>query len=321
MGIETLALFVIQTSISTYQQRQAKKKAAAARDAALGQDVRESNSASPVPVVYGYTVTSGVRVYSQVSNTFPTGATTNVLPNIQRLTPSTEGNRNEYLLSQHVVSIGDIDSIDNVWVNDNPADTGDFARSMFVHWQNGGTADPVASAFTTERDQNDLFTDFAYATNVYRLDRDDPQYSGVPTPLYFVRGRTVFDPRTNTTVWSNNAALVLLDYLTNSEYGPGWSQTDDIDKPSFIAAANVCGEIVQGPNVSAQTRGRQYPFGAPGETWQNAQIAAGLYDGGANIGISGLHPNPVLPYARAGERSRLLKARIQWNHRYQSGSP
>ena len=95
-------------------------------------------------------------------------------------------------------------------------------------------------------------------------------------------------PRTSTTAYSNNAALVLLDYITNSDYGPGWDINTDIDLASFRTAADICGEIVQGTGISAGTLGRTY---TPGVTWQQAQTTAGLYDGMTNIPLSGFSGN------------------------------
>lgn len=52
----------------------------------------------------------------------------------------------------------------------------------------------------------------------------------------------VWDPRNNTTAWSDNSSLCILDYLTHSD---GYRLTiDDIDVPSFAAFANLCDEPV-----------------------------------------------------------------------------
>jgi hypothetical protein len=66
--------------------------------------------------------------------------------------------------------------------------------------------------------------------------------NGVPQPRVSMRGKVVFDPRTSTTAYSNNAALVARDWAT-------WSiglriPTADIDDSYVIAAANSCDELV-----------------------------------------------------------------------------
>jgi len=53
---------------------------------------------------------------------------------------------------------------------------------------------------------------------------------------------TILDPRTNSSGWTNNPALCILDYLSSAD-GLACS-ADEIDTASFIAAANVCDELV-----------------------------------------------------------------------------
>ncbi len=67
--------------------------------------------------------------------------------------------------------------------------------------------------------------------------------SGVPNISAVVKGRKVYDPRSTTTAWSDNAALAILDYLV-SDFGLGADLATEIDHDSFIAAANVCDEQV-----------------------------------------------------------------------------
>ncbi len=72
---------------------------------------------------------------------------------------------------------------------------------------------------------------------------DEKTYaSGTPNISAIVKGRKVYDPRTETTVWSDNAALCVLDYLI-ADFGLG-SSIEEIDLNSFIAAANICDEVV-----------------------------------------------------------------------------
>lgn len=72
---------------------------------------------------------------------------------------------------------------------------------------------------------------------------DEKAYvSGLPNISAIVKGRKVYDPRTSQTVWSDNAALCILDYLM-ADFGLG-AASDEIDEDSFIAAANICDEVV-----------------------------------------------------------------------------
>lgn len=78
-----------------------------------------------------------------------------------------------------------------------------------------------------------------------RLEYDRDVFGNGPGAISVeVEGKsTILDPRTGGTGWSNNPALCILDYLTSSD-GLACS-ADEIDTASFIAAANVCDEMVQ----------------------------------------------------------------------------
>ena len=83
-------------------------------------------------------------------------------------------------------------------------------------------------------------TAYVYA----RLDYDREKFtSGVPNISFVVKGKKVYDPRTTTTVWSDNPALILNDYLLDTKYGLGESSSN-IDQTALTAAANVCDESI-----------------------------------------------------------------------------
>jgi hypothetical protein len=58
-----------------------------------------------------------------------------------------------------------------------------------------------------------------------------------------VRGKKVLDPRTATTAWTENAALITADWLKNAAYGMRAS-ADQVPTAEVIAAANICDESV-----------------------------------------------------------------------------
>ncbi len=66
---------------------------------------------------------------------------------------------------------------------------------------------------------------------------------GYNTPVRVIaRLSQVYDPRTEVTAWSDNAALCILDYLTHQD---GYNRSiDDIDIQSFADFADVCDEPV-----------------------------------------------------------------------------
>lgn len=67
---------------------------------------------------------------------------------------------------------------------------------------------------------------------------------GVPNIRAVVKGRKLYDPRTETTAWSNNAALCGLDYLLSEYQNEPVTLADDIHLASWIAAANTSDEDV-----------------------------------------------------------------------------
>ena len=74
-----------------------------------------------------------------------------------------------------------------------------------------------------------------------RLEYDQDVFvNGIPQISAIVRGKQVYNPATDTTLWSDNPALCLRDYLT-SGYG---LNDDNIDETSFTVAKNICDENV-----------------------------------------------------------------------------
>lgn len=66
---------------------------------------------------------------------------------------------------------------------------------------------------------------------------------GHPEIAFLVKGKKCYDPRTSTTVWTQNPALIIADYLVNTRWGEGIAYAD-IDETALIDAADVCDEAV-----------------------------------------------------------------------------
>lgn len=66
--------------------------------------------------------------------------------------------------------------------------------------------------------------------------------TGFPVFSAVVKGKKVYDPRTGSTAWSDNAALCLRDYMV-SDYGLG-VESSELDDTAFSTAANICDENV-----------------------------------------------------------------------------
>lgn len=84
---------------------------------------------------------------------------------------------------------------------------------------------------------------------------------GIPEISFLVKGKKCFDPRdaaqsssdSTTWTWTNNAALVVADYLTNTRYGLGVSWSD-IDLTALEDAADCCDETITLADSSTEPR-------------------------------------------------------------------
>jgi len=114
---------------------------------------------------------------------------------------------------------------------------------VFTVTEGTGSNQPSLLISSTKWTSNHKLTDQAY---IYvRLQFDEKAFGdgGIPNVSAIVQGRRVYDPRTTSTAYSQNPALVIRDYLTDATYGLGASASE-IDDTSFIAAANICDENV-----------------------------------------------------------------------------
>jgi hypothetical protein len=161
-------------------------------------------------------------------------------------------------------------------VKDNMAEFKEpFKDSVRIHvFREGGTADPLVTENDSRRGTA-LFTGCSYATGVYYLNRDDPQFGGGTTPdtQFYVEGLLSYSVVKTIDVYSlsaskdysNNPARCLLDYLTNTEYGRGLSLSQ-IDLKSFYVAQEICNQIVV-TNVPSE-----------GAFWQGKSLVLGTHD-------------------------------------------
>ena len=76
---------------------------------------------------------------------------------------------------------------------------------------------------------------FTYAADVWE--------EGLPEITALIKGKEVLDTRTSTTAWSDNPALIVRDFLTNTVYGLG-EDSANIDDTLISTAANVCEETI-----------------------------------------------------------------------------
>lgn len=126
--------------------------------------------------------------------------------------------------------------------NDNKFDSN--GRLIRFTFQDGsqtavdGYMDAQLNSMTT----SDKFLDCAY---VYIQMVFDPEKfgGGMPKMSFIVKGKKVYDPRTDSTAWSENPALCVRDYLSNTTYGLKALSSeinDTTNAGGIAAAANAC---------------------------------------------------------------------------------
>jgi len=162
----------------------------------------------------------------------------------------TTGESNKFLHQIIVLAGHEIDAISDIYINDEVVtlDGNGFVTS--TPWSSkirikkhlgtaSQTVDADLLAESAQIDSNFRGRGIAYIYVRHEYDQD-VFANGLPLITAVVRGKKVFDPRTSTTAYSNNAALCVRDYITSS-YGLNDNQIDDVD---FAAAANICDEAV-----------------------------------------------------------------------------
>lgn len=196
---------------------------------------KQSNNAQ-IPVVYGRRKVGITRVFVESS-----------------------GTDNEYLYIAGVVCEGEIEEIEQIFIDDKRVifdgaledgvtrevseDDLNFYKSNTSHIQIQafyGTDDQIAS--TTLSESVNWTSEHRLRGVCYlalRLKWNQDIFSSIPDIKVILKGRKVYDPRDATTKYSQNSALVLLDYLRNNRFGKGLpNDAFEANFASFQTSAN-----------------------------------------------------------------------------------
>ena len=181
-----------------------------------------------------------------------------------RIYDETTGNNNKYLHRILAVAGHEVESFDEIYVNDelvtldvdgNVTSPEKYDGKLRFKLHLGATdqtadADLVSESFnwTTEHTLNGI----AYMYVRMKFDADAFP-NGIPEFTVVVSGKKVYDPRTSTTAWSDNPALCMRDYLTSS-YGLD-EDTANVDDALVTTAANVCDQLVGSPAINIYAGG------------------------------------------------------------------
>jgi len=264
-GLEVkIFLFIVSTGYQIAQHNKMKRKMEAEADKRRGFRVTVRGQAAPLPVVYGRQMLGGIEVKHKVGTdyTFANSLAGTTVFNEGLAEVTVTGTKHEFLTVQTAICQSGIEGVTFVNIDGKPYNLKDekFTHRLAIN-KNGGVAEPLATAQGII--QTNTFTDTAYSTAVYRLNREEPQYNGIPTTEFFVKGMKVREVLNNagtyslsgTYTFSNNPALCLLDYLLNTRYGKGLG-LDDIDLGSFHHASQVCATtVLTGASAFGQIHG------------------------------------------------------------------
>ena len=168
---------------------------------------------------------------------------------------TTSGTANRYLHRCIAFAGHEIDSYTAFYLNDDevtldgsgnvtaPAQYVGYCRILSHLGTAAQTADSTLVSEVTEWTTNHRARGVAYA--YVRYDYNTTAFpNGVPTLTAKIKGKKVYDPRTDTTAWSDNPALIIRDYLT-SDYGLN-EASSAINDDVISEAANICEQTVSG---------------------------------------------------------------------------
>ena len=253
--ITAIITTIITTAISYLIAPKPKAPRFSSQDEAKGTLVNKDSNNNPIPVVYGKRQVGLTRVFVESS-----------------------GTDNQYLYVAGVLCEGGgagITAIDEVYVDDklvtfdgsltdgtlrevSSSDTNFYKDGSLISIQGFfGLDNQSASSLldeTTNWTSDHKLSGLAYVASRFKWNQD--AFNGLPEVRVTVRGKKIYDPRLDSTkggsgshrqddsttwAYSNNSALVLLDYLRNSRYGKGLpNDAFETNYDSFKTSANTC---------------------------------------------------------------------------------
>jgi hypothetical protein len=203
-----------------------------------GYQVTQSGSALDHQIIYGKVKVGGARVFD-----------------------STTGGSNKFLHRVLAFTGHEIESFDEIYINDelvtldgsgNVTSPSRYGGKVRINKHLGTSNQSADSDLVSEVDgwtSEHKLRGIAYL--YVRLSYDADAFpNGVPEITSTIKGKKVYDPRNTSTSWSDNPALCLRDYLTNTSYGLG-EDTTNVDDDEVSTAANFC-DLTNTPDGSTR---------------------------------------------------------------------
>ncbi|MCT6517096.1 DUF1983 domain-containing protein [Proteus vulgaris] len=159
-----------------------------------------------------------------------------------------EQDENEELYMALAIASHPIHKLGQIYFNDDKIE--DLGNNAQYEFHNGRTeADPYLLKNAPSWKEDMIGRGLAWLRLTLRFDQEKFPY-GVPNVKSELWGKEIYDPRTEKTAWSNNGALVILDYYRHYLGVPD----SDIDWDAFKSAADICDETVQSPDGQSEPR-------------------------------------------------------------------
>lgn len=250
-GILAAIFSVAAGAVSYISARKAQKAAKKPNDEQRGVLVNKESNIEQIPVIYGERRVGGVRVFVSTDGTYKEVASVDKWhsdydPDTESYATITDTPTNQYLYIALVLCEGEVESITDIYVDDLPITDSKYS-GLISYDTYLGTDDQTMPNDQLLREANEFWTADHRLRGVaflgIRFTWDEEAFSGIPEITALVKGRKVYDPRTATTAWSDNPALCIRDYLTNTRYGKGLPSSA-IDDTLIGDAADDCDQSV-----------------------------------------------------------------------------
>ncbi|MBG3019397.1 DUF1983 domain-containing protein [Proteus mirabilis] len=186
------------------------------------------SSSAPETVIVGKTVISGLLFFAEEE--------------------AGEQDENEKITLALALAGHPIEKIGKIWLGDDLIETFGDKASWELH-NDREDADPFMLKNCPSWKEDMIGRGLAWLRVTLTFDQEKFPY-GLPNVKCEVWGKHLFDPRTGQTEWSNNGALVILDYYRHYLKVPD----TDIDFDSFKQAADLCDEKVSLPEGGFESR-------------------------------------------------------------------
>lgn len=141
-----------------------------------------------------------------------------------------------------------IDRVGKIWLGDDLIETFGDKASWELH-NDRKDADPFMLKNCPSWKEDMIGRGMAWLRVTLTFDQEKFPY-GLPNVKCEIWGKKLFDPRTGKTEWSNNGALVILDYYRDYLKVPD----SDIDFDSFKQSADLCDESVSNAENGSERR-------------------------------------------------------------------